>query len=93
MYKASEPPPGVRTDYQVFAEVAHRLAFVEEFTEGRSATERVRHLYDVTREGLACDGVPVLLEPAEWLGSPIRRRPDEQSFEDRRTRARRDASC
>ncbi len=59
MHKAAEPPPGVRTDYEVFAELAARLGFGEELTEGRSATEWVRHLYGVTRERLARDGVAV----------------------------------
>ncbi len=59
MHKACEPPPGVRTDYEVFSEIAGRLGFGEEFAEGRSALEWVRHLYDVTRERLARDGVSV----------------------------------
>jgi biotin/methionine sulfoxide reductase len=59
MHKATEAPPGVPTDHEVFAEVSKRLGFAEAFTEGRSATEWVRHLYDVTRHRLAGDGVQV----------------------------------
>lgn len=79
MHKAIEPPAGVRTDYEVFAEVAERLGFAKEFTEGRSATEWVRHLYDVTRERLARDGLPVPNFERFWKKSRVelRSRPTE----------------
>ncbi len=42
--KASEPREGVKTDYQIFSELADRLGFAAEYTEGRSAEEWLDHL-------------------------------------------------
>lgn len=50
MPRAAEPPPGVPTDYGVFADLADRLGFAKDFTEGRTAEEWVRHLYEQSRE-------------------------------------------
>jgi biotin/methionine sulfoxide reductase len=59
MHKAADPPEGVLTDYETFAEIADRLGFGKKFTEGRDADEWVRHLYEVTRERLEARGVTV----------------------------------
>jgi anaerobic dimethyl sulfoxide reductase subunit A len=37
--RACEPIPGVRNDYEIFAALARRLGFEDEFTGGRSADE------------------------------------------------------
>ncbi len=50
--KACEPPAGSRTDFEVFCGLADRLGFGPEFSQGRSADEWVRHLYEETRIGL-----------------------------------------
>lgn len=42
---AAQPPPGIRTDYEVFSAVAAHLGLAEEFTEGRDAAAWVRELY------------------------------------------------
>jgi biotin/methionine sulfoxide reductase len=57
MHRVLEPPPGVRTDYEVFAALAARLGFADAFTEGRSADEWVHELYARTVRALGEDGV------------------------------------
>ena len=48
--KAAVAPHGeARDDYRIFAELAQRLDFGPAFTEGRSAGDWVRHLYDQFR--------------------------------------------
>jgi biotin/methionine sulfoxide reductase len=56
MHKAAEPPGEVRSDYEVFAQLAGRLGIGERFTEGRTADEWVRELYERTRRRLRADG-------------------------------------
>ncbi len=79
MHKAVEPPAGVLTDYDVFAAVSERLGFAKEFTEGRSADEWIRHLYECTGERLAEEGVELPDFDDFWLNRPSsscpRRRP------------------
>ncbi|MGE3619230.1 MAG: molybdopterin-dependent oxidoreductase [Acidimicrobiia bacterium] len=48
MHRAVEPPPGVRTDHEVFAGLAGRLGFGHAFTEGRTARGWIEHLYRQT---------------------------------------------
>jgi biotin/methionine sulfoxide reductase len=50
--RAVEPPPEVRTDYAVLAELAARLGFDDEFTEGRDEQAWIRELYERTRTSL-----------------------------------------
>ncbi|MDH3684033.1 MAG: molybdopterin-dependent oxidoreductase, partial [Acidimicrobiia bacterium] len=50
MTKAVDPPAEARDDYAVYADLADRLGFRERFTEGRSATQWVRHLYETFAE-------------------------------------------
>jgi len=52
MERCVDPPPGVRSDYEVFAAIAERLGVADEFTEGRTADEWVEELYDSTRAAL-----------------------------------------
>ncbi|MEU6228986.1 molybdopterin-dependent oxidoreductase [Streptomyces sp. NPDC047042] len=53
MHRAVDPPPGVRTDYEIFSGLAARLGFEDGFTEGRDARAWVRELFERTRAGLA----------------------------------------
>ncbi|AYY13578.1 Asp-tRNA(Asn)/Glu-tRNA(Gln) amidotransferase GatCAB subunit C [Actinobacteria bacterium YIM 96077] len=46
MQQVAAPPEGVRTDYDVFARLARRLGAGQRFTEGRTADEWVRELYE-----------------------------------------------
>ena len=62
------PPQGeARDDYAIFAGLAERLGFGEAFTEGRSADDWVRHIWDDALQAGAVAGValPELTELAE----------------------------
>ncbi|MPZ51223.1 MAG: molybdopterin-dependent oxidoreductase [Acidimicrobiia bacterium] len=49
MQRAATPPDGVTTDFEIFSALAAALGVEEQFTEGRTADEWVRHLYDRSR--------------------------------------------
>jgi biotin/methionine sulfoxide reductase len=53
MRKACEPPGEARDDYAIFADIAQRLGCHEAFTEGRSADEWLRWMYEGAREKAA----------------------------------------
>ncbi|MET9496934.1 molybdopterin-dependent oxidoreductase [Streptomyces sp. NPDC006552] len=55
MPKVREPAGEARTDHQIFAALATRLGYEREFTQARSESEWVRHLYEQTRAGLGDD--------------------------------------
>jgi biotin/methionine sulfoxide reductase len=46
MQQAIEPVGQARDDYDTFSALARRLGFEDEFTEGRTSDEWVRHLYE-----------------------------------------------
>lgn len=50
MEKAVDPVGDARNDHDIFAGLAERLGFRDSFTEGRSESEWLRHLYDVARQ-------------------------------------------
>ena len=52
MHRAVPPYREARDDYGIFAELAQRLGIAERFTEGRSARQWLRHLYEPTRGAL-----------------------------------------
>ncbi|GHA49433.1 biotin transporter BioY [Streptomyces spiroverticillatus] len=52
MPKVREPVGEARTDHQIFAALSARLGYAREFTQGRSESEWVRHLYERTRADL-----------------------------------------
>ncbi|MEW2093248.1 molybdopterin-dependent oxidoreductase [Streptomyces sp. NPDC006682] len=52
MPKVREPEGESRTDHHIFAALAARLGYEEEFTQSRSEIEWVRHLYEQTKTGL-----------------------------------------
>jgi biotin/methionine sulfoxide reductase len=52
--KQAIPPVGqARNDFAIFSDLADRFGVREEFTEGRTGMEFVRHLYDTAREQAA----------------------------------------
>lgn len=57
MHQAVAPPPGVRTDYDVFSAIAAEMGADKEFTEGRTAREWIARLYEETRERMAAHDV------------------------------------
>jgi biotin/methionine sulfoxide reductase len=58
MHKIAEPFGEARDDYAIFSALADRLGTGPAFTEGRSARDWLRHLYEPTRQGLAALGLP-----------------------------------
>ncbi|MFJ3776289.1 molybdopterin-dependent oxidoreductase [Streptomyces sp. NPDC090075] len=71
MYRAVDPPPGAKDDYEIFSALAERLGFGAWFTEGRTADDWVRHLYDQTRTALAEQGAPIPEFEAFWSQARI----------------------
>ena len=57
MHQAIEPVGAARNDFDIFADLAGRLGFRDDFTEGRSEVEWLRHLYEVARQGAARHGI------------------------------------
>ncbi len=52
MHPAAAPFAQARDDYAIFSGLAERLGVAEAFTEGRSAQDWLRHLYEPTRAAL-----------------------------------------
>ncbi len=52
MHPAAAPYGQARDDYTVFSDLAARLGVAEGFTEGRTADEWLRHLYEPTRSAM-----------------------------------------
>jgi biotin/methionine sulfoxide reductase len=52
MHRAVPRYGQARDEYDIFTELAQRLGITREFTEGRSAREWLRHLYEPTRRAL-----------------------------------------
>ncbi|MFJ4621008.1 molybdopterin-dependent oxidoreductase [Streptomyces sp. NPDC088812] len=84
MPKVREPAGEARTDHHIFAALAARLGYEQEFTQSRSEFEWVRHLYDQTRTGLGDDAALPAFEDF-WRDStaqlPTLRGPFPGSFE------------
>ena len=57
MHQAIEPVGAARNDFDIFADLAGRLGFHDDFTEGRTEMEWLRHLYEVARQQAARHGV------------------------------------
>lgn len=58
MRRIAEPFGEARDDYAIFSALAERLGAAEAFTEGRTARDWLRHLYEPTRAALAQAGHP-----------------------------------
>ncbi|GAA2011042.1 molybdopterin guanine dinucleotide-containing S/N-oxide reductase [Catenulispora yoronensis] len=59
MHQAVEPVGEARDDYLILADLARRLGFEEQFTEGRTAREWIEHLYTGWATGFRRAGHPV----------------------------------
>jgi biotin/methionine sulfoxide reductase len=57
MHRIAEPFGEARDDYAIFTALAERLGKAAEFTEGRSARDWLRWMYDKTREALIANGL------------------------------------
>lgn len=53
MRQAIEPFAQARSDYAIFSDLATKLGFVDQFTEGRGEMDWLRHMYDTWRTTLA----------------------------------------
>ncbi|MEP4149198.1 MAG: molybdopterin-dependent oxidoreductase [Halioglobus sp.] len=71
MRQAVAPYKEARHDFEIFAELAQRLGFREEFTCGRNEQEWVQHLYQSTRDSAAKKNIE--LPPFEefWTGDQL----------------------
>jgi biotin/methionine sulfoxide reductase len=89
MHRAVPAYAEANDDYEMFSGIAERLAITEKFTEGRSARQWLRHLYEPTRHALLGRGVDapdfdefweageVVLPALAWEGGIVRAfRPD-----------------
>jgi biotin/methionine sulfoxide reductase len=56
MHRALPPHREARDDYDIFAGLAARLGFGDQFTEGRSARQWLQYLYEATRHQLQARG-------------------------------------
>jgi biotin/methionine sulfoxide reductase len=56
MHRAVPAYEEARDDYTIFSELAQRIGIFETFTEGRSARQWLRHLYEPTRRALLQHG-------------------------------------
>jgi len=68
MQRADEPYAEARDEYAIFAELAARLGYGEAFTEGRSADEWLRYLYEEWRQfpdAASAGAVPAVLPQGE----------------------------
>jgi biotin/methionine sulfoxide reductase len=84
MHRAVARYGEARDDYDIFSGLADRLGFGEKFTEGRSALQWLRYLYDSTSRALLARGVAapdfdkfweageLLLPTVPWDGGIVR---------------------
>lgn len=71
--KAVLPAPGeALDDYQIFTDLAARLGAREAFTEGRSASEWLRHLYAESRTKALAMGLELPPFDDFWSNGEVR---------------------
>ena len=78
MHQAIDPVAEARNDFDIFADLADRLGFREEFTEGRNEKEWLRHLYDLSRQQGAQHGVELPDFDVFWKNGYIDVPPPEE---------------
>lgn len=66
MHRAIEPVGEARTEYAIYTALATRLGFADQFTEGRSELDWLRHLYDAVRQEAAAQDVSAPGFEAFW---------------------------
>jgi biotin/methionine sulfoxide reductase len=57
MHQAIEPVGEARNDFDIFSDLAERFGCRDDFTEGRTEMEWLRHLYEVVRQQAARHGI------------------------------------
>jgi biotin/methionine sulfoxide reductase len=71
MHPVAEPFGLARDDYAIFSDLAERLGVAAVFTEGRSADEWLRHLYEPTRAALVGLGLEAPDFDAFWAAGEL----------------------
>lgn len=78
------PQHEARDDYAIFTGLAERLGVEETFTEGRTAEQWLRHLYQGFYDGAVSEGIDVpdfdTLRQNNWVHLPIRGVEHERPF-------------
>lgn len=75
MRQVVPPYAQARDDYTIFAALADRLGFGDRFTEGRTARQWVKHLWETTVRDAAAAGIRLPDYPAFRAGPPLDLRP------------------
>jgi biotin/methionine sulfoxide reductase len=71
MHPVAEPFGLARDDYAIFSDLAERLGVAAVFTEGRSADQWLRHLYEPTRAALVRLGLEAPDFDAFWAAGEL----------------------
>jgi biotin/methionine sulfoxide reductase len=71
MQQAIEPVGEARTEYAIYTDLAERLGFAEQFTEGRSEMDWIRHLYDRVRQQAEAQQIEMPEFEAFWESGHI----------------------
>lgn len=66
MHQAAAPVGKARSDHDIFADLAGRMGFRDEFTEGRTEMEWLEHLWNVSRQLASRRGVEMPGFQAFW---------------------------
>ena len=59
MSKFADPPGEVRTEFDVYCDLAERLGTHDAFTQGRSEEDWLRHMWAETQEAASAHGTPI----------------------------------
>ncbi|MFC7735095.1 molybdopterin guanine dinucleotide-containing S/N-oxide reductase [Roseomonas sp. GCM10028921] len=71
MKRLAEPFGEARDDYAIFADLSRRLGAEAAFTEGRTAEDWLRHLYERTRAALEERGLPAPFFDEFWRDEEV----------------------
>ncbi|AYD00611.1 molybdopterin-dependent oxidoreductase [Neorhizobium sp. NCHU2750] len=80
MKKCIEPYAEARDDFRIFSDLASRLGFGQEYTEGRTEMEWLEYLYEDARVQSASRGIVVPDFSAFWQGEYLEFPPNEEPF-------------
>lgn len=76
MPRMVEPVGNARDDYDIFRELAVRMGFEEQFTEGRDSSDWIRHLYRQFQQNNDARGIRIPdleeLQRRNWIDLPVR---------------------
>ncbi|MGM4888023.1 molybdopterin guanine dinucleotide-containing S/N-oxide reductase [Tardiphaga sp. 20_F10_N6_6] len=71
MHQMAEPFGDARDDYAIFTGLSERLGKADEFTEGRTPREWLKHLYQPTYDGLKAKGIDAPDFDAFWAAGEV----------------------